>query len=314
MPSASIASPSGSPAARSPAVSSTCSGIPSITMRSRSTSRVVPGTARHDRGLVAGQPVQQRRLAGIGPPGDDDRSCPRSAAGPAWRPRCSARSAAVERRQSRLQRLSASSSISSSAKSIAASTRARSSASASASSPHASENSPSSERNAARAACFGGRIDQTRDRLGLRQIELAIEIGALSKFARPRAARAELERAADQRFDHHRAPVAVQLEHVLTGIGMRRGEIQRQPAIDRSALGIAESRCGGDARRRRPTSRARRSGRHFSGPTARTIAMPPRPGGVAAATMVSAYPQPRRQRPRRAAQRRVRAGFPRCGG
>ena len=65
------------------------------------------------------------------------------------------------------------------------------------------------------------RIDQVRDRLRLRQIELVVEEGALRELARLRAARAELQGALHQCLEHHRAAVALQLEHVLTRIGVR---------------------------------------------------------------------------------------------
>ena len=50
------------------------------------------------------------------------------------------------------------------------------------------------------------------------------------------------QHARDHRFDDDRAAVAVQLEHVLAGVGMRRGEEQREPDVDRLLLRIEEPR------------------------------------------------------------------------
>ena len=140
-------------------------------------------------------------------------------------------------------------------------------------------------RRARRLARAG--VDQIRDRLGLRQIQLVVEEGALREFPGLRAACAELERAPDQRLHHHRAAVAVQLEHVLAGVGVRRGKEERKPRIERFRRSRPESgakvaaRAGGSS----PSIAAAICGTF--GPETRTMPIPPRPGGVAAATMVS---------------------------
>jgi hypothetical protein len=63
----------GSTVSRRPAVSSTCRGMPSIWMCSRSTSRVVPAMAVTMAARNAGEGVEQAGLAGIGAAGDDHR-------------------------------------------------------------------------------------------------------------------------------------------------------------------------------------------------------------------------------------------------
>ena len=47
------------------------------------------------------------------------------------------------------------------------------------------------ERTAARAAAVGAGIDEVGDRLGLRDIDFAVEEGALAEFARPSQPAAE---------------------------------------------------------------------------------------------------------------------------
>ena len=80
--------------------------------------------------------------------------------------------------------------------------------------------------------------------------------------------------------------MTLQLEHVLAGIGLRTGEKQRDADVDGISRGIEEIRqrgvtCAGNS----PTSVAAISG--VLGPETRTMPTPPRPAGVAAATMVS---------------------------
>ena len=92
--------------------------------------------------------------------------------------------------------------------------------------------------------------------------------------------------------------MSVQLEHVFAGVGMRRRKEQREPGIDRLALPIQEAREGRAraAAGSSPTMIAAISGAF--GPERRTIPMPPRPGGVAAATMVSVRVMAARAAPR----------------
>ena len=140
-------------------------------------------------------------------------------------------------------------------------------------------------RRARRLARAG--IDQVRDRLRLGKVELVVEEGALGELARLRAARAEFEGALHQCLEHHRAAVALQLEYVLAGIGVRGRKVQHEPGIERARprasrkrVNVARRAGGSSPRRTVPICGA-------FGPEMRTMPMPPRPGGVAAATMVS---------------------------
>ena len=80
--------------------------------------------------------------------------------------------------------------------------------------------------------------------------------------------------------------MAVQLQHVLAGVGVRRRKEQRQAGIERLALRVEKAREGGAARRGQLPAQEDAELGTF-GPEMRTMPMPPRPGGVAAATMVS---------------------------
>ena len=93
-------------------------------------------------------------------------------------------------------------------------------------------------------------VDQVRDRLRLRQVQLVVEEGALRELARQGAPRAQLHHPGDQRLEDQRAAVAMQLEDVLAGVGVRAGEEERQAGIDRLLRGIEESGEDGAAGRR----------------------------------------------------------------
>ncbi len=135
---------------------------------------------------------------------------------------------------------------------------------------------------------FAAGVDEIGDRLGLRQVQLVVQVGALRELTRLRAARTELERRARSALDQQRAAVAVQFEHGLAGVGMRRREIQRQPFIERCAVGAQETRALRVARLAAAGRATPRRSRGACGPEMRTMPMPPRPGGLAVATMVSA--------------------------
>ena len=85
------------------------------------------------------------------------------------------------------------------------------------------------------------RVDEVGDALGLREVELAVEKRALRELARPREARAELDAAREQQPQHRRAAVAVQLEHVLAGVGARRREVERDALVERLAVARRET-------------------------------------------------------------------------
>jgi hypothetical protein len=97
---------------------------------------------------------------------------------------------------------------------------------------------------------LGSRLDEVRDRLGLREIEPVVEERAARELARLREARAELEAPAQQELQHDRAAVTLQLEDVLAGVGMRRRKIERDPVVDRPTCGVAKARARRAARLR----------------------------------------------------------------
>ena len=86
-----------------------------------------------------------------------------------------------------------------------------------------------------RGAHVAGR-DQVGDRLGLGEVELAVEERAFAEFARARHARTERAAARDQLLQQHRAAVRLQLDHVLAGVAGGRGEIQRDAVVDGVAV------------------------------------------------------------------------------
>ena len=108
----------------------------------------------------------------------------------------------------------------------------------------------------------------------------------MGELSRQRPPRAELRHPRDQCFEHQRSAVAVQLEDVLAGVGMRSGEEEREAGIDRILRGIEEAGKSGPARQRQL---AEQHGGDFGHPRTRNAYYPdpPLPGGVAAATMVS---------------------------
>ena len=144
-----------------------------------------PGNGRHDRGVVAGEAIEQAGFAGIRPTGDARESGHRGAARPAVRSRRARRTVAGRRSIRSASARSFRKSTSSSGKSIAASD------------PHpqfehalrqlvhlrrefALQRAQCRPRRLRRAA-----VDQVGDRFGLREVELVVEVGALRELARP---------------------------------------------------------------------------------------------------------------------------------
>src|SRR3546814_3439664 len=76
--------------------------------------------------------------------------------------------------------------------------------------------------------------DLVGDRLGLRQIESAIEKCALGEFAGARGPRTSGAGRPHQQLECHRAAVRLQLDDVFAGKRMWRGEAQHESAVDRS--------------------------------------------------------------------------------
>jgi hypothetical protein len=102
------------------------------------------------------------------------------------------------------------------------------------------ESSPASDR-AARAGRFDARrIDQVGDAFGLCEIEAIVEERAAREFSGLGHSSAELERAAQQLLHHDRAAMSLELDYVLSGIGMGRGKEEREAVVDRRAARVAK--------------------------------------------------------------------------
>lgn len=93
---------------------------------------------------------------------------------------------------------------------------------------------------------FGAGLDQVGDGFGLGQVQLVVEEGAARKLAGLGHAQADAvagpQAARQQQLHHHRAAVALQLEHILAGVGMRRRKPQRDAPINGRAIGVEEGR------------------------------------------------------------------------
>ena len=92
-----------------------------------------------------------------------------------------------------------------------------------------------------RRLCGSG-FNQIGDALGLRKIELAIEIGAARELARLGQAATKFKAARKQQVQHHRPTVALQFEHVFASVGVRSFEVERQPRVNRHALRVPKHR------------------------------------------------------------------------
>ena len=132
----------------------------------------------------------------------------------------------------------------------------------------------------------GTRVDEIRHRFGLQQVQLVVEEGPLGELAGTRQPGAEPDDPRHQHVQQHRTAVGVQLEHVLAGEGMGRGKEQREAGIERLAVRVAKTVERGDARLRAAAEHRARQWRGPAGPEMRTMPTPPRPAGVARATMV----------------------------
>ncbi len=91
--------------------------------------------------------------------------------------------------------------------------------------------------------------DQVGHRFGLGQVEFAFQEGALGELAWPRRAGAELVEPGQQQVEQDRVAVAVQLDHVLAGVGRRRRKDQHQAPVDDLAILILEAAIERLARR-----------------------------------------------------------------
>ena len=82
--------------------------------------------------------------------------------------------------------------------------------------------------------------DQVGHRLGLDQVELAVEECALAELARTGRARTQLAATLHQPPQQHRAAVSLQFGHVFAGETVRARERQHQAVVDRFACGVGE--------------------------------------------------------------------------
>ena len=87
---------------------------------------------------------------------------------------------------------------------------------------------------------FGRRVDQIDDGLGLRQIELAVEIGAARKFAGFGEPGAKIEATCQQHVQHDRAAMALQFKDVFAGVGVGSRKIEQQAGVDQTTVGRPE--------------------------------------------------------------------------
>jgi hypothetical protein len=91
------------------------------------------------------------------------------------------------------------------------------------------------------ALCFGFGGGEVGDRLGLREVELAVEKRAPRKFAGLGKPQPEASQRRDQRRDDRAAGVDLKFGDVFAGGAARRGEPQYDRVIDRlAATGVAE--------------------------------------------------------------------------
>ena len=177
-------------ASRRPAVSISSTGMPSSETRSVTRSRVVPGVGRDDGAVALHQPVEQRRLARVGPPHNGQRkaiahdapiaeaSAPARAAAPAP-PRSAPQSPPRAAR-----------SMSSSAKSMPASSAAIRCTSFSLIGAIWRESAPPKLLRRHARLMQRRRFDQVVHRLGLREIEPPGKkrpLRELARFGQPRA-------------------------------------------------------------------------------------------------------------------------------
>ncbi len=93
---------------------------------------------------------------------------------------------------------------------------------------------------AARAASREPASIRSATRLCLDQIQLVVEKRALCELAGIGAPRPELHQPPDQCFDNDWPAMAVKLDHVLAGVGVRRGKEERQARIQGLKLSVFE--------------------------------------------------------------------------
>ena len=88
---------------------------------------------------------------------------------------------------------------------------------------------------------FGG--DKIGDRLGLGQVELAVEEGAAGEFAGLGEPQTEPAQRPRDRGQHRTAAVQVEFGDILAGGAARSGKPQQQPVVDRLAAARIDKAC-----------------------------------------------------------------------
>ena len=97
---------------------------------------------------------------------------------------------------------------------------------------------------------LGAGVDQIGNGLGLCQVDLVVQkcaLGELARLSQTQAGQGGLATARQglrrfqatrqQQLQHYRAAVRLQLQHVFAGVAVRRRKVQRQPLVDRLAVG-----------------------------------------------------------------------------
>ena len=96
-------------------------------------------------------------------------------------------------------------------------------------------------------------MDDVGDCLGLGEVHLAVEEGALCELTRARDAGSRRTDGGKRLVQHDRAAVQAQLEHLLARVGCRRAEVGHEGLVDRFAGGRGDDmavRHGVGTRRR----------------------------------------------------------------
>src|SRR5690606_10543461 len=91
---------------------------------------------------------------------------------------------------------------------------------------------------------LGAGFDEVGNGLGLRQVQLVVEKGALTEFAGARQSGAELDAAGQQHVEHHRATVTLQFQYVFAGKRVGPGEVQQQAFIQHLRLTMESAVMG----------------------------------------------------------------------
>ena len=87
----------------------------------------------------------------------------------------------------------------------------------------------------------GARAHQAHHRLGLRQVELAVEEGALGELAGQGWARAVREERLQDALERDGTAVAVQFQHVFARVAAWRAHQHRQTVVERRAVDGADA-------------------------------------------------------------------------